>query len=114
MVGYRYMYSRQDGDTLRGTDAVSDAAILANRVASPDQLTSVDMDMHMHMLDIMYAPTDWLNLMLMPQFVDMDMTLRPLEGAAPDLSGGGTSMAAGMPAMPPAASATRPFPRFSS
>jgi len=90
MVGYRYMYSRQDGDTLRGTDAVSDAAILANACGEPGcSFTSVDMDMHMHMLDIMYAPTDWLNLMLMPQFVDMDMTLRPLEGTAPDLSGGG-------------------------
>jgi hypothetical protein len=31
----------------------------------------------------MYAPTDWLNLMLMPQFVDMEMTLRHLEGAPP-------------------------------
>lgn len=90
MVGYRYMYSRQDGDTLHGTDSVSDAAILANACGEPGcSFTSVDMDMHMHMLDIMYAPTDWLNLMLMPQFVDMDMTLRPLEGAAPDLSGGG-------------------------
>ncbi|NJD06274.1 MAG: hypothetical protein FIA97_07215 [Methylococcaceae bacterium] len=37
--------------------------------------------MHMHMLDLMYAPTDWLNLMLMPQFMDMDMSLRVLNGA---------------------------------
>jgi hypothetical protein len=39
------------------------------------------MNMHMHMLDLMYAPTDWLNLMLMPQFVDMNMSMRKLEGA---------------------------------
>jgi hypothetical protein len=32
------------------------------------------MHMGMHMLDIMYAPTDWLTLMLMPQLMDMDMT----------------------------------------
>ncbi len=34
----------------------------------------------MHMINIMYAPTDWLNLMLMPKFVEMDMNLRELTG----------------------------------
>ena len=33
------------------------------------------MTMGMHMLDIMYAPTDWLNIMVMPQLMDMDMTM---------------------------------------
>ena len=33
------------------------------------------MVMGMHMFDIMYAPTDWLNLMLMPQLVDMTMSM---------------------------------------
>ena len=32
------------------------------------------------MLDLMYAPTDWLTLMLMPQFVDMHMDMRALDG----------------------------------
>ncbi len=36
------------------------------------------MAMHMHMLDLMVAPTDWLTLMLMPQFMDMNMSMRPL------------------------------------
>lgn len=31
--------------------------------------------MNMHMLDLMYAPTDWLSLMLMPQFMGMEMDL---------------------------------------
>jgi len=35
----------------------------------------------MHMLELMYSPTDWLTLMLMPQFMDMNMSLRPLENA---------------------------------
>jgi hypothetical protein len=39
------------------------------------------MSMTMHMLDIMYAPTDWLTLMLMPQWMDMSMDMRRLEGA---------------------------------
>ena len=33
------------------------------------------MVMGMHMFDIMYAPTDWLNLMVMPQLVDMKMSM---------------------------------------
>ncbi|MGZ8163189.1 MAG: hypothetical protein ACXWTT_10015, partial [Methylobacter sp.] len=37
--------------------------------------------MNMIMLDLMYAPTDWLTLMLMPQFVDMNMSTRELNGA---------------------------------
>jgi len=88
MVGYRYMYSRQAGDLLHGTASVSDKDIKNNacldsykrrcRVA-PDS-----MDMHMHMLDIMYAPTDWLNLMLMPQFMDMGMSQRLLSGVIRD------------------------------
>ncbi len=88
MAGYRYMYSRQAGDMLHGTDTVNDKTIKNNacldshrhrcRVA-PDY-----MDMHMHMLDIMYAPTDWLNLMLMPQFMDMDMNQRLLTGVTYD------------------------------
>jgi hypothetical protein len=41
------------------------------------------MEMHMHMLDIMYAPTDWLTLMLMPQWMDMNMSMNRLEGAPP-------------------------------
>lgn len=37
----------------------------------------------MVMVDIMYAPTDWMTLMLMPQFMSMDMHLRGLDGAPP-------------------------------
>ena len=33
------------------------------------------------MLDLMYAPTDWLTLMLMPQFVSMSMSMDALDGA---------------------------------
>jgi hypothetical protein len=82
MAGYRYMYSRQAGDLLHGTDEASDATIIAQGCGdSACWRAPEEMDMHMHMLDLMYAPTDWLNLMLMPQFVDMEMTLRDLDGA---------------------------------
>jgi hypothetical protein len=45
------------------------------------------MDMNMFMLDLAFAPTSWLTLMVMPQFVDMKMDVRPLEGAPPDVHG---------------------------
>lgn len=92
MVGYRYMYSRQAGDILHGTQVVNDLAIVNNGCSGrPCRVVSDYMNMHMHMLNIMYAPTSWLNLMLMPTFMDMNMNLRKLEGAPPldaDLVGG--------------------------
>jgi hypothetical protein len=36
------------------------------------------MAMNMHMLDLMYAPADWLTLMLMPQWMDMEMSMTAL------------------------------------
>jgi hypothetical protein len=83
MVGYRYMYHNEGGRMLHGVNGITDAKIIANGCGNIGcSLTPSSHSMNMHMLDIMYAPTDWLNLMLMPQFVDMDMTLRQLEGAA--------------------------------
>jgi hypothetical protein len=85
MVGYRYMYGRQDGDMLHGSNkSLGDADIVAGGCLPETCRTAPTyMDMHMHMLDIMYAPTDWLNLMLMPQFMDMNMNLRGLSGVSP-------------------------------
>lgn len=90
MVGYRYMYGRQAGDMLHLSLAVSDK-IIVDRGGCGDSGCSVtpsEMNMQMQMLDLMYAPTDWLSLMLMPQFVDMNMNLRPLKGASPAPPGG--------------------------
>ena len=91
MVGYRYMYGRQSGDMLQGSNAVNDRTIVNNgcgKGIDRCRLTPTYMDMSMHMLDIMYAPTDWLNLMLMPQFMDMEMNMRELDGAPPVKPGG--------------------------
>lgn len=74
MVGYRFMYSRQAGDTLHGTNTVSDLDL----AAAGYTMKASSMNMYMSMLDIMYAPTDWLTLMVMPQYVSMDMTMQPL------------------------------------
>lgn len=89
MLGYRYMYNFQGGNTLHGSAVASDSAIMANACGSVNcNVMAAKHNMHMHMLDIMYAPTDWLNLMLMPQFMDMDMNFRQLEGSIPSIHSG--------------------------
>ncbi len=82
MVGYRYLYSTDSGQMVKGLNPVSDQSIVSNGCkGSPCYVTPTRMDMNMHMLDLMYAPTDWLTLMAMPQFMDQSMTMRPLDGA---------------------------------
>jgi hypothetical protein len=85
MVAYESWWSSARGDLLRGSRSASDAEVLALGCEGVCRTAPSSMEMHMHMLELMYAPTDWLNLMLMPQFVDNDMDLRPLQGAVPDL-----------------------------
>ena len=98
MMGYRYMYSGQSGTMLNGDRAVSDAALIADGCGgNPCYLTSSSMAMHMHMLDLMYAPTDWLTLMLMPQFMDMDMEMRDLEGGSQRLASDQGNITGGQP-----------------
>lgn len=115
MVGYRYMYSAQAGDMLRGSSVANDPAIVNFGCGSANIdkcfIAPERMSMHMHMLDLMYAPTDWLNLMLMPQFVDMDMDMRQIAdpaayaGLPPPLTNWTTSPTTSAPAIAPAASA---------
>ncbi len=84
MVGYHFQWSDQSGALLSGTRGVSDREFMAK--ACPDGtcvLAPDSMSMSMHMLDLMYAPTDWLTLMLMPQWMDMDMKMRKLDGTPP-------------------------------
>jgi hypothetical protein len=91
MVGYRFMYSRQSGDMLRGTNTVSDLDL----AAAGYTMKPTSMNMYMNMLDIMYAPTDWLTLMVMPQYVSMDMTMQGLPmlpGMDMDMDHGGHHM----------------------
>lgn len=82
MAGYRYMYATQSGHTQHGANTVSDLDIVNHGCnGKPCYVTPAEMNMHMHMLDLMVAPTDWLTLMLMPQFVDMNMQMRRPDGA---------------------------------
>lgn len=89
MIGYRYMFHRQAGNMIRGSEPTDDLRVVANACGDINcSMTASEHTMHMHMLDFMYAPRDWLNVMIMPQFVDMTMEMRELEGA-PEEEGGG-------------------------
>jgi hypothetical protein len=89
MVGYRYMWSRMDGDTLNGTSKATDAEIKMMGCNPPNvcMMKQTEMTMQMHMLDIMYAPTDWMTLMVMPQWMTMDMTMSPLDAGMGGMGG---------------------------
>jgi hypothetical protein len=83
MIGVRYAYTEASGDILHGTDKASDHEVVENGcVPSTCSMTASRMQMNMYMLDIMYAPSDWLTLMVMPMWMSHDMTMRPLAGAS--------------------------------
>ncbi|MGB2933411.1 MAG: transporter [Methyloceanibacter sp.] len=81
MLGFKYAYSSAGGDTLHGTSTASDKEIV-DKGCSPHlcSMTPSEMRMNMYMLDIMYAPADWLTLMVMPMWMSHDMTMRPVGG----------------------------------
>lgn len=68
-ASYRYMFMAMQRN-YDGDSQVSDAAASNGFMATP-----TDMDMEMHMLGVMYAPTDKLNLMLMSSYSYNRMTV---------------------------------------
>ena len=78
MVGFRYMWSGQSGSMLQGSNKVNNETLVSNACEGLPNgclYKPKSMNMSMYMLDLMYAPTDWLNIMLMPQLMSMDMTM---------------------------------------
>lgn len=67
MFSYRYMYMNMD-DLRRGTDDASTTDALADYMVTP-----TNMPMNMHMLGAMYAPSDKLTVMVMFNFLSMEM-----------------------------------------
>ncbi|HEX2448484.1 MAG TPA: transporter [Methyloceanibacter sp.] len=66
---------------LHGTHSVSDQEVIDK--GCPGHSCSMrpsDMTMNMYMLDIMYAPADWVTLMVMPMWMSHEMTMVPLNG----------------------------------
>lgn len=70
MFSYRYMQMTMDGN-MSGADELSVSDVLNSYIVSP-----VDMEMRMHMLGLMYAPTDRLTLMAMVNVMDLSMDHR--------------------------------------
>lgn len=68
MVGYRYELSTTRG-MRDGAHSVSNASVMAQYGEIP-----AEMEMGMHMLEIMYGISDGLTLMVMPQYMQMRMT----------------------------------------
>lgn len=102
MVGLRYSYSSESGDMLHGGSKAGDQMIIDRGCGSNKcSMVQNSMSMNMYMLDIMYAPTDWMTLMVMPMYMTHDMTMRPLKSSAPAMGhsghmGHGGSMDMGM------------------
>lgn len=68
MVGYRYRHIRTEG--LRdGSSSVDNTTVLNTYGEVP-----TEMDMGMHMFEVMYGVSDDLTLMVMPQYMTMGMT----------------------------------------
>jgi len=90
MLGYRYLFASQNGSMLSGTQRVSIDEVNRNAcgdlecAAWPSTMTT-----NMHMLEVMFAPTRWATLMLMPQWMDMNMAME--SNANVKLTGGHAS-----------------------
>ena len=67
MVGYRYMFMGMRGNR-DGTRAVSADAVLQDYMVTPTEMT-----MQMHMVELMYAPSDKLTLMAMLPYRQLSM-----------------------------------------
>ena len=88
MIGLRFERARASGTNRAGTDAMSDAEI----VAAGYRVRTESMEMDMAMLDLMYAPNDSLTLMVMPMYMWHRMTMVGIDPAAGMAGGYGAAM----------------------
>ena len=88
MFSYRHMYMDMNGNEYNGSDISADSIVttIANRFygasGQPAKLRVVPekMEMHMHMIGAMYAPSNWLTLMVMASYQQKEMTLTTYKG----------------------------------
>ena len=85
MLSYRYMYMDMQGNRI-GEKEVSPEFIISNvtnRFGTPANLRIVptEMTMDMHMFGAMYAPSDWLTLMVMGMYGEKSMDHVTFNGA---------------------------------
>jgi len=80
MLSYRYMFMHMDGHRA-GTNSLSTQDVYNRGFMA----AATEMDMEMHMIGLMYAPSDKLTLMAMANYVRKDMTMK----MNPHMMGGG-------------------------
>jgi hypothetical protein len=85
MMSYRTMHMDMGGMRY-GTDRVSSGDVFAESYS----VTPESMSMDMHMLGLMYAPTDKLTLMLMANYIETEMDHRVLPMSAGMINNGST------------------------
>jgi len=78
MLGLRFERTRAAGTSRSGTDAISDADILAAGYT----VSTKSMEMDMVMLDLMYAPNDKVTFMVMPMYMWHRMTMLGIDPMA--------------------------------
>jgi len=89
MTALRVAATRQAGPFRNGTQSVDDAQLRAYGCGNgPCVIAPSSMSASMVMLELMYAPADWVTLMVMPTYMNMDMQSRGLltpaeQGALP-------------------------------
>ena len=71
MMSYRYMGMTMDGNR-DGSDRLSRSEVLLNGTGDY-RVAPAEMDMEMHMLGVMYAPSDKYTLMLMVPYLSSEM-----------------------------------------
>lgn len=74
MVSYRYMNMAMNG-AINGSNSMATAAVHENYMVAP-----IDMNMTMHMIGIMYAPSDHITIMAMTNYQTNAMNLRTRMG----------------------------------
>ena len=70
MLSYRYMPMLMNG-SMQATEDISSETIHQNFMVAPQKMT-----MYMHMLGVMYAPSDFITLMVMGNYIANSMNLR--------------------------------------
>ena len=78
MASYRYMFMRME-DNYDGSDSIANTSF-AGPPPAPFRVAPIDMDMEMHMVGFMYAPTDKFTLMAMVNIVELSMNHRRMDG----------------------------------
>ena len=92
MASYRWMRMKMEG-SFDGDSSISDTQAGVNpQTGAGYMMTPTDMQMDMHMLSVMYAPSDQLTLMLLTSYLENSMSMvNNMTGATMNMESSGWS-----------------------